>query len=166
MLVHSCAILRHGRVMMFAGPCDAGKTTIARLCGDEYGQVLNDETVLVSRPQPDNGTLWVQSVPFVGEMASWSNTTAPLSCILLLKQSVRTMVRRLDRMEAYLRFMRQVISPAYIGQGERRALYALIAEFADEVTRVVPVYELEFSLDRELLWETVGELEKTLEKGV
>jgi hypothetical protein len=39
-----------------------------------------------------------------------------------------------------------------------------MAEFSDEVTAAVPFYELEFTLDRDKLWETVGELEKSLEK--
>jgi hypothetical protein len=163
MLVHSCAILRDGRALLFVGPSDAGKSTVARLCGQEYGQVINDETVLVSRPQWGNGTVQVKGVPFIGEVTHLLDSTAPLNCVLLLKQGKRTMVRRLERMEAYLRFMRQVITPAYIGQGERRVVYALLAEFADEITRAIPFYELEFSLDRELLWRVVEELEKTLE---
>jgi hypothetical protein len=165
LLVHSCAILRHGRVLLFAGPCESGKSTIARLCGQECGRVINDETVLLYRPQQENDTLQVENVPFVGEITRLVDAAAPLSCVLLLKQSERTMVRRLERMEAYLRFMRQVISPAYVGQREKRAIYALIAEFADEVTRTVPFYELEFNLNGELLWQVVEELEKALEMG-
>jgi hypothetical protein len=39
-----------------------------------------------------------------------------------------------------------------------------MAEFSDEVTAAVPFYELEFTLDRDILWETIGRLEKSLEK--
>lgn len=164
LLVHSCGILRHGQALLFAGQCDAGKTTIARLCGEEYGRVLNDEMLLVSRPHPDNGALTVQGVPIIGGFPQRLNMAAPLRCILLLKQSNRTTVRRLDRMEAYPRFMRQVVSPTYIGQTDRRAVYSLIAKFSDEVTRVAPFYELEFTLDKESLWEVIGELEKSQAK--
>ena len=165
-LVHSCGILRHGQALLFGGACDVGKSTIARLCGDEYGQVVNDEMVLVSRPDGDNSALRVQGVPMLGDFPQRLNKAAPLSCILLLKQSKRTAVRRLDRTEAYLRFMRQIICPAYIGQTDRRAVYSLIAEFSDEVIRTTPFYELEFSLDRELLWKAVGELERSIgERG-
>jgi len=164
MLVHSCGIIRDGQALVFAAPCETGKTTIARLCGEEYGQVINDEMLLVSRPCQDNGPLRVQGVPIIGGFHQRLNATAPLSCVLLLKQSKMTAVRRLDRMEAYLRFMRQIISPAYIGQTDRQALFSLIAGFSDEVTSATPFYELEFTLDREPLWEAVGELERSLEK--
>lgn len=164
LLVHSCGIIRHDQALLFAGPCEAGKTTIARLCGGHYGQVLNDEMLLISRPHRDNGALRVQGVPIIGGLPQRLNAEAPLSCVLLLKQSKRTAVRRLDRMEAYLRFMRQIISPAYIGQTDRRAFFSLIAEFSNEVTRTTPFYELEFAINKELLWEVVGELERSLEK--
>ncbi|MFC1893827.1 hypothetical protein ACFLYR_07390 [Chloroflexota bacterium] len=164
LLVHSCGILRHGQALLFVGPCGAGKTTIARLCGMEYGQVLNDEAVLVSRPHQSNDALRVQGVPMIGELHQRLNIAAPLRCVLLLKQSKKTDIHRLDRMEAYLSFMRQVWAPAYIGQRDRRAIYSLIAEFSDEVTRTTPFYELEFSLDKESLWEVVAELEGELER--
>ncbi|MFH0914753.1 MAG: hypothetical protein V1849_05665, partial [Chloroflexota bacterium] len=65
-LVHSCGIVRDGKAVMFCGPCDAGKTTIARLCGEQYGQVINDEMLLVSRSPQGKGRLAVQGVPIIG----------------------------------------------------------------------------------------------------
>jgi len=163
-LVHSCGILRQGQVMLFAGPCETGKTTIARLCGNQYGQVVNDEMLLISRSGQNNGALRVQGVPIIGGVTQRLNVAAPLNCVLFLKQSNRTTARRLNRLEAYLRFMRQIIAPAYIGQRGRRAIHSLMAEFADEVTKITPAYELEFTLDKETLWEVVTELEISLRK--
>ena len=100
----------------------------------------------------------------LGDFPQGLNEVAPLGCVLLLKQSNRTLIRPLDRIEAYLRFIRQIICPAYIGQSAGRAVYTLMAEFSDEVTAAVPFYELEFTLDRDMLWETVAELEKSLGK--
>jgi hypothetical protein len=165
LLVHSCGILRRGHAILFTGPSEAGKTTIAGLCDNKHGQVLNDEMLLLSWPRRDNGTLNVWGVPIMGQFSKHLNAVAPVRCILLLKQSKRTEVRRLDRMEAYLRFMRQVIAPAYIGQRDRRAVYSLIAEFSDKVTEALPFYELEFALDKELLWQVVSELERTIGEG-
>jgi hypothetical protein len=162
MLVHSCGILRNGQVFMFAGPSGAGKTTIARLCGERDGEVINDEMLLISRQTPAGKGIGVQSAPIINRLAPWRKKSGLLRCILLLKQSDRTLVRSLPRTDAYLRFLRQIITPIYIGEAEMRNVLPLMAEFSDVVTAAVPVYELEFTLDGELLWQVVGELEKEL----
>ena len=76
------------------------------------------------------------------------------------------MIRYLDRTEAYLRFIRQIISPACIGQKDKRSVYSIMADFSAEVIRAVPVYELEFNLDKESLWQIASELEGVPEKEV
>lgn len=158
MLVHSCGILRNGQALLFAGPSETGKSTVGRLCSKDYGLLLNDETVLLSWPHPRNHGLRVHGVPILSESPSRLNKSAPLACVMLLKQSKRTAVRRLNRMEAYLRFMYQVINPASFGQADGRPIISLKAEFTDEVTRVTPFYELEFTPDRNLLWEVEARL--------
>lgn len=162
-IVHSSSIIHHGQVLLFAGPSESGKTTIGRMCNG-YGEVLNDEAVLLSHPDPQSGVIRVQGLPIIGELPQRQNTVAPLRSVLLIKQSDRTALRRLDRVDAYLRFMRQIISPAYMGQDDRRAVYSLISSFSDEVTAAVPFYELEFTLDRQSLWLALDELEGSLER--
>jgi hypothetical protein len=160
MVVHTCGILRSGQALLFTGPSDAGKTTIARLCGKRDGEVINDEMLLVTRPCENGSGACVESAPFIGRVSSWRYVKAPLRCIFLLKKSHQTRAHRVDRSEAYLKFMRQIITPAYIGQKDKRAVISQMSEFSDEVTRAVPVYELEFSLDRKSFWQTVRDLEK------
>jgi hypothetical protein len=163
MLVHSCGILRQGRVLMFAAPSETGKTTVARLCGTEHGQVINDEMLLVSRPDKGD-VLKARGVPIIGGIGQRLNVEAPLSCVLLLKQSKRTALRRVDRLEAYLRFMRQVITPRDFEYRDQRTMLSQIAEFSEAVTKAVPFYELEFTLDGEPLWQAMTELEQSLGK--
>jgi hypothetical protein len=165
MLVHSCGVRRNGQVLVFAGPSEAGKTTIARLCGDQDGEVINDEMVLVSRPAPDGRGISVQNAPIISTLSPWPKTTAPLGCVFFLKKSQRTQARRLEKSDAYLRFMRQIISPAYIGQRDKRAIFQLMADFSVEVTGAVPFYELEFTLDAEALWREVGKFDAAIDHG-
>jgi len=158
MIIHSCGIMRSGQALLFMGPSDAGKTTIARLCGKKDGEVINDEMLLVSRPGQDGKGFAVESGPFLGKFPSKRSLKAPLHSIFLLKKGRKTGIHRVDRSEAYLKFMRQIITPAYIGQKDKRAVLTLMSEFSDEITRSVPVYELEFNLDGRSLWRTLGDL--------
>ena len=164
MLMHACGIVRNGKAILFTGPSEIGKSTIARLCGDIHGEVINDEMVLVSRPGRGDNGISALGAPILGEV-SRRNISAPLSCILMLKQSSETKVNTLDKTDAYLRLIRQVINPAYIGQKSGREVYSLMADFSSEMTEHVPVYELEFQLDRNKLWRTVERLESALENG-
>jgi hypothetical protein len=164
MFVHTCGVLRNGRGLLFTGPSGAGKTTVARLCGEQDGEVINDEMLLVSRPGRIDNRVIVRSAPMLGTFSPQRNLTAPLRCIFLLKQGSQTITSRLKESDAYLRFMRQIISPACIGQKDKRTIFTMMADFSAQVTGAIPVYELEFNLDGASLWQTVRDLERTLDK--
>jgi hypothetical protein len=163
MLVHFSAVLRRGKVLLFVAPSGTGKTTIARLCSGEWSEVLNDEMTLLSHYIAGIG-ITVRGIPILGGLPQRLNTGAALKCVFCLKQSKQTLVRRLTKVEAYLRFIRQIISPAYAGLSDKKALFGQIADFAEEVTGTVPFYELEFSLDRGRLLQVMEDLEQTMEK--
>jgi hypothetical protein len=160
MLLHGCGILRNGHVLVFTGPSGVGKTTLAGLCEEPDGEVINDEMVLVNRPDAVTREVLVRSAPILGAFPCRRRIAAPLQSILLLKQSDKTSLRRLEKTEDYLRLMRQIITPAYMGQLNKRAIITLIADFSLEIISTVPVFELEVNLDRELLWKTVAQAER------
>jgi hypothetical protein len=166
MLVHACGIIRQGRLMIFTGPSEMGKTTIARFCGDKHGQVVNDEMLLVTGTGMDGVELMIQGVPVIGGVAQRLNVKAPLECVFMLKQSQKTSIRALDRVEAYRRFLRQVILPRnLIKPDDNTTMLTGIARFSDLMTKAVPFYELEFTLEQEVLWRAVDEIEESLMKG-
>jgi len=159
MLVHACGILRNGKIIIFAGPSNIGKTTIARLCSDRHGEVFNDEILLMSRPGTNGNGITIQNTPILGDLLPGRNTTAPLRCIFILKQNNRTTWRYLDKAEAYLRFIRQIIGPSCVGNYDKKTAYSIMADFSSEVVQSVPVYELEFNQDSDTLWRVADELE-------
>jgi hypothetical protein len=167
MLLHACAIIRHQQAIIFTGPSGTGKTTIARLCGDTHGHILNDEMVLCSWPNGERHPPIVRGTPILGEVAHRLNTAAPLRCILMLKQAERTSLRRLHQMEAYLRIMCQVIAPRHFNTAHDDVAAMLLqnTEFSEILTEKVPFYELEFTLDKDVLWNVIAELEESLTKG-
>ena len=159
MLVHGCGIIRNGRVLLFTGPSEVGKSTIAQLCDEKQGEVLNDEMLLMSRPGDNGNGIIVQNAPILGDLIPGRNTAAPLSCIFMLKQNDRMSVKGLDKAEAYLRFMRQIIAPSCVGNYDKKTAYSIMADFSSEVIRDIPAYELEFNRDIEALWQITDEIE-------
>lgn len=163
LLLHCCAIIRNRRAILFSGPSETGKTSIAHMCGERHGTVLNDEMVLVTRPNSNGNGISAQGAPILGGYSPRQNVTVPLGFILMMKRGDKTAICSLDKADAYLRLMRQVVTPAYIGQKSVRDVYSLMADFSSEIVEAVPVYELEFNLDEEALWNIVKEIEQTLE---
>ena len=159
MLVHACGILRNDRALVFTGPSDIGKTTIAKLCGKKHGEIFNDEMVLMSRPGLNGNGVTIQNTPILGDLLPGRNMAARIRCVFILKQNNRTSLRYLDKPEAYLRFIRQIIAPSCIGYLDKRSVYSLMADFSAEVIKSVPIYELEFNRDGNALWQMADELE-------
>lgn len=159
MLVHACGILRNGRVLVFTGPGDIGKSTVAHLCGDRHGEVFNDEMLLMSRPGLNGNGTSIQNTPILGDFLPGRNAAAPLSAIFMLKQNNRTSLRYIDKSEAYLRFIRQIIAPSCVGYLDKKTVYSIMADFAAAVTRAIPIYELEFNRDGDALWQLTDEVQ-------
>jgi hypothetical protein len=111
-------------------------------------------------------SLITQGVPIIGGVSQRLNVKAPPACIMMLKQAEKTSIRPLDRVDAYLRLMRQMIAPrVLIDTDDTAAMLAETTRFADILTKALPCYELEFTLEKAPLWETVAEIEEELMKG-
>ncbi|MBN1191427.1 MAG: hypothetical protein JXA46_16850 [Dehalococcoidales bacterium] len=160
MILQGCAVKRHGIVHLFTGPKGIGKSTLAGMCRPSDGAVISDEMVLITNPEQTK-PVCIQGAPILGEFPP-RRITAPAGCIFILKQGPRTSVRKLDQSYTYLKLIRQIYSPAYIGQRNERSLYAAMADFSARVIERLPVYELEFNLDAGSLWKTIDNLEQNI----
>lgn len=151
--VHAAGVDMGGRGLVFAGPSEAGKSTVVKLLGDR-ARVLCDDRVVVRKGS--EGFL-VHGTWSHGEIARVAPGPAPLRAVFFLRQAA---VNRLDRVldpRAVLRdLLARLVRPLATADWWERAL-----EVAEGVVREVPFYDLSF--DRS--GDVVGVLEELLEEG-
>jgi len=134
--VHAAAVSLKGQGLLFAGPSEAGKSTIVKLIG-ERGEVLCDDRVVVRR---DGGGFRVHGTWNHGEVSRVSPGSAPLRAVLFLRQARVNRMERVDDPKAVLRdFLPRLVRPLVTADWWERAL-----ALAEDVVREVPFYDLSF----------------------
>jgi sulfatase maturation enzyme AslB (radical SAM superfamily) len=134
--VHAAAVSLKGRGLLFAGPSEAGKSTIVKLIG-ERGEVLCDDRVVVRK---DGGGFRVHGTWNHGEVRRVSPGSAPLRAVFFLRQAQVNRLERVDDPKAVLRdFLPRLVRPLVSADWWERAL-----ALAEEVVREVPFYNLSF----------------------
>jgi hypothetical protein len=134
--VHAAAVSLKGRGLLFAGPSEAGKSTIVKLIG-ERGEVLCDDRVVVRK---DAGGFRVHGTWNHGEVRRVSPGSAPLRAVLFLRQARVNRLERVEDPQAVLReFLPRLVRPLVSADWWERAL-----ALAEDVVREVPFYDLSF----------------------
>jgi hypothetical protein len=81
-MLHACGIALDGKGYVFAGPSDAGKTTLSRLWAEySHATVLGDECLILRQHQ---GQFWVYGTPWVGEAGLFSLLGVPVEGLFFL----------------------------------------------------------------------------------
>jgi hypothetical protein len=81
-MLHACGVVLDGKGYIFAGPSDAGKTTLSRLWADySNATVLGDECLIVREQE---GQFWVYGTPWVGEAGLFSPQGAPVEGLFFI----------------------------------------------------------------------------------
>lgn len=139
-VVHACGVVAEGNGMIFGGPSDVGKTTLARIWHDNGATLLNDDRVIL---RLINGKAALSGSPWHGEEPEVRAQTVPLRAIFHLKQARENKVRQLAGTEALAKLIATTVAPFYLKNNMERLLesWAKIAE-------LVPSYVLEFTPDR------------------
>jgi hypothetical protein len=164
-IIHSSAVIVDGFGFIFTGPSGIGKTTAAKLVRDSGDAiVINDEGNLISQPNITDEVSLIRGIPIIGKLSENHNLTAPLLCILFLKQGTRTMARRMDRTEAVKRLLHQVSGYQYLGHNDIKSILSSKMGFSVEITQHIPCFELEFTLDGEILSDKLNKLKDILLK--
>jgi hypothetical protein len=81
-MLHACGVALDGKGYVFAGPSDAGKTTLSRLWAEFSGaKVLGDECLIV---REHGGQFWVYGTPWVGEAGLYSPQGVPIAGLFFI----------------------------------------------------------------------------------
>lgn len=85
LMLHACGIVHDGKGYIFAGPSNAGKTTLCRLWA-KTGEVtvLGDECLILRR---QGSQFWVYGTPWVGEAGLSSPMGAPVEGAIFIRHS-------------------------------------------------------------------------------
>ncbi len=139
--LHSCGIIdAQGRGHLFAGVSGAGKTTMARLWGEEAREVVSDDRVIV---REHDGGIRMFGTPWHGEAELSSPSSAPLAGVYLLVQAPEAEVRRLGAAEAVARLFGCTF-PLFADH----AAIDFTLGFLERLTTAIPVRELRFARER------------------
>jgi MoaA/NifB/PqqE/SkfB family radical SAM enzyme len=134
--IHAAGVKMNGQGLVFAGPSEAGKSTIVKLIG-ERGQVLCDDRVIIRK---ETGGFRVHGTWNHGEIARVSPGSAPLRAVFFLRQAQRNRIDRVDDPKAVLRdLLPRLVRPLVSADWWEAALAV-----ADDIVREVPFYDLFF----------------------
>jgi MoaA/NifB/PqqE/SkfB family radical SAM enzyme len=134
--VHAAGVVVNGRGFVFAGPSEAGKSTIVKLIGGR-GEVLCDDRVIIRKAE---GGFRVHGSWNHGEIPRVSAGSAPLRAVFFLRQAKMNRVERVDEPKAVLRdFLPRLVRPLVSANWWDAAL-----DLARDLISEVPFYDLYF----------------------
>jgi hypothetical protein len=142
-VIHACGVVVDGNGLIFGGPSDVGKTTLARLWRGDGATLLNDDRVIL---RVVDGKAQLSGSPWHGEEPEVRAQTVPLRAIFHLKQSRENKVRKLAGTEALAKLIATTVAPFYLKENMERLL-----ESWAQIAELVPSYVLEFTPDRRAL---------------
>lgn len=146
LLLHAAGVIHGGEAFVFAGPSEAGKTTVARLATG-WGEVMGDENLII---RVRDGRASAYSTPFWGgstphDLIHRINRCAPLRAVYMLEQAAG--------------FTVELLTPAYAAMSllatekvsvERTNSAADWLHAAERLVSCTPVYRLGFQPTREI----------------
>ena len=142
LLFHCSALEIDGRAYLFTGPSGTGKSTHAALWRKYFGSrvvTINDDKPLLSVSEH---SVIVHGTPYGGKEGLQTNTSAPVSAIVVLHQAAENSIRFMPFSEAY---------PVLLNQTYRRSDPEGKIKTMDLVAKLarLPVYSLGCTISME-----------------
>lgn len=143
-IVHSAGVSDRGKGYLFVGPSGAGKSTMAGLWLDVAGaRVLSeDQTILLWRHRK----IWAYGGPWHTDAARCAPMGVPLAAVFVLSHGRENRAKACSRMEAVL----SIATNGYLPLYQQAGMQAILANL-DVLSRLIPVFRLEFRPDTEVV---------------
>jgi MoaA/NifB/PqqE/SkfB family radical SAM enzyme len=147
--VHAAGVSLRGQGLLFAGPSEAGKSTIVKMLRDR-AEILCDDRIIVRKTA---GGFDIHGTWSHGEVPLVSASSAPLRAVLFLRQAKENRLIRVQSPEAVLRDL----LPRFVRPLLTADWWEDVLDLAGEMIRDVPFYELHFDKSGEVV-EALEEL--------
>jgi hypothetical protein len=142
--LHCCGIKYKDKGLIFMGPPDSGKSTMAGLWrGIKDATVLSDERIILRRIK---GKLWIYGTPWTGTERASSNERAVVNRIYLIEHSKENFIKAIDAKKALPTFLTNIRLPLWDRDKTER-----ISSMADSVLSSVPFFRLGFRPDKKII---------------
>ncbi len=142
LMIHACGIDDSGRGYLFAGSSTHGKTTMARLWGNQ-ALVLNDDRIVLRRRE---GRFWMYGTPWHSDYTSVSPKGVPLEKVFFLRHAEANSARRKEGVTASSMLLTRCFPPLWNAEGMSFTL-----DFCAQLVASVPCYELGFVPDESVV---------------
>jgi hypothetical protein len=141
LMLHACGVVVDGKGYVFAGPSNAGKTTLARLWhAFSDATVLGDECLILRRKDDQ---FWVYGTPWVGEAGLFSPRGVPVEQIFFIEHGQQNLVSPISAGSAAKKLLAQSILTPYDAFAVEFGL-----DFCLDFVAAVPAYVLGFVPDQ------------------
>jgi hypothetical protein len=141
-ILHASSVSHSGKGIAFTAPSGTGKSTHAAMWVKYHNaSIINDDCPAI---RCIDGSAVIYGTPWNGAHRKSTNSSAPLSAVVILERSEQNSIHSLPYEEAMPMLLPRLFLPYHNPVLMDKAL-----ENADRVFRLVPIYHLKCRADRE-----------------
>jgi hypothetical protein len=143
-ILHAAGIGIDNKGYLFAGRSGAGKSTLSRqFVAKKHPVLLSDDRMVIRKIDK---TFMAFGTPWPGEEGIAANQSVPLAGIFVISHGSDNKIREIDKKEALERLLPVTSIPWY-----DQEMMTKILNFCADVISNIPVYELHFKPDLEIV---------------
>jgi hypothetical protein len=136
-MLHACGVVLDGKGYIFAGPSNAGKTTLARLWHEfSEGTILGDECLILRRR--GNG-FWAYGTPWVGEAGLFAPDGVPVEALFFIHHDNVNKLRPIAPQAGVMQLLAQSLLTPYDGFAIESGL-----DLCLDLVHTLPLFEFGF----------------------